>query len=369
MNMNNPMFTNAFDNMNPEMLRNMSKMVDGMSDDQLKQMISRSGMGNIDPQFYRQQLKFMSSMSDKDLENMKNLNKSKFTNGGNQTNNFSSNNTNNNSQNNQNQSNNSSKQNQNSTDDILKNINETEYNKLLSIKNQGNELFKQGKYSLANEKYSEILNKIINIKPNKNESHLYQELEISSRLNIANCYINLNEYLLTVNECKKVLKIDSNNFKALYRCGIGYFNMNENELALVFFENSLKSKNITKSDEESVNNYLNRIKEKNKKDIVYKTEIKSDTDNKSNVNDILKNELLNNSKDNKNTEHSLDSNKNKIEESSDIKIESLDNKNRINERKLPIAPYSASSVPILPAKTKVPKLAITSIIPINNVII
>lgn len=334
MNMNNPMFANTLNNMNPEMIRNMSKMVEGMSDDQLKQMISRSGMGNIDPQFYRQQLKFMNSMSDKDIENMKNMSKNNFSNGNNNCN-QSNNNVNQNQNQNQNKK-------QNSTEDILNSINETEYNKLVSIKNQGNELFKQGKYSNANEKYFEILNKITNLKQNKNDNASYEELEISSRLNIAMCYINLKEYLLTVNECKKVLKIDPNNFKALYRCGIGYFNMNENELANVFFENSLKFKDISKTDEENVKNYLNKIKEINainnnkssidnnilnnsSKDNGYNDTNKNKDfnniqENKKNINDILKNELRTSIKENKDNF--------KSDELSDIKVENIENVNK-----------------------------------------
>ncbi len=56
--------------MNPDMLRNASQMFNNMSDEQIKQYASMTGMGNINPSLIRNSASMMSGMKNEDIQNM-----------------------------------------------------------------------------------------------------------------------------------------------------------------------------------------------------------------------------------------------------------------------------------------------------------
>jgi len=86
-------------------------------------------------------------------------------------------------------------------------------------KEEGNNFFKQGKYSLANKRYKKALSYIQygEIKDDKNE---VDQLKVSCHLNIAAILLKNKEYSNVISELKHVLEIEPNNVKALYRRSI-----------------------------------------------------------------------------------------------------------------------------------------------------
>jgi len=141
----------------------------------------------------------------------------------------------------------------------LNHTNDNAYTKLEKIKNKGNDFFKEKKFSEANEKYYEVLNEIEYL--NKEDLTKYKSeinnLELTTRLNLANTRLKLGDYNLAANECLKVLK-SGDNFKAHYRAGLAYYNLKNYDKATSHF---LKAKEIGKGEEEeSINNYIKEMK-------------------------------------------------------------------------------------------------------------
>jgi tetratricopeptide (TPR) repeat protein len=68
------------------------------------------------------------------------------------------------------------------------------------VKDEGNKLFSKGAYAEAIEKYQEVINDLIT-------TPLSPEvigLEVTCRLNIANCCSKLQDYGRAIEECRKV---------------------------------------------------------------------------------------------------------------------------------------------------------------------
>ncbi|CAB3225506.1 unnamed protein product [Arctia plantaginis] len=97
------------------------------------------------------------------------------------------------------------------------------------IKNVGNCFFGDGEYKSAVRKYQKCLrylnhvfNDTENIKETETREHL-QEIRttylLQCNLNLAACYMKLEDYRACVNFCTEVLELDPRNEKALYRRG------------------------------------------------------------------------------------------------------------------------------------------------------
>lgn len=52
-----------------------------------------------------------------------------------------------------------------------------------------------------------------------------KQLRYSSYSNMALCYLKTEEYDLVIENCNKVLSLDSTNSKCYYRRGLAYYNM------------------------------------------------------------------------------------------------------------------------------------------------
>ena len=59
--------------MNPEMMKNATNMIEGMSDSQIQMYLSQMGMSDIDPSMFRNMCQNMPNMSDSQLNSMKNM--------------------------------------------------------------------------------------------------------------------------------------------------------------------------------------------------------------------------------------------------------------------------------------------------------
>ncbi|XP_078272897.1 peptidyl-prolyl cis-trans isomerase FKBP4-like [Rhinoraja longicauda] len=105
------------------------------------------------------------------------------------------------------------------------------------IKEKGTSYFKDGKYKQAIIHYKKIVSWL------EHESGLAEELlkqsnvlRLAAHLNLAMCYIKMDENLQAVENCEKALELDANNEKALFRMGEARLAMNDYELAKANFQ-------------------------------------------------------------------------------------------------------------------------------------
>ena len=165
--------------MNPEMMKNASSMFAGMSDSQIQMYLSQMGMSGINPQMFRSMCQNMSNMSDSQFNNMKQMAQSNINNMSNNNNN--SNNYNNNTNNNLNTNNNS-----NNKCTIVEQVKK--------MKEEGNNLFKNGKYEEAIKKYYETIEEIKTAIDKDKYKNDLDAIERQCRLNIANCKLKTKDY-------------------------------------------------------------------------------------------------------------------------------------------------------------------------------
>ncbi|XP_067855760.1 peptidyl-prolyl cis-trans isomerase FKBP4-like isoform X2 [Heptranchias perlo] len=109
------------------------------------------------------------------------------------------------------------------------------------IKEKGTLYFKVGKYKQATIHYKKIVSWL------EHESGLSEEilkqsnaLRLAAHLNLAMCYIKMDENLQAVENCEKALELDANNEKALFRMGEARLAMNDYELAKANFQKLLQ---------------------------------------------------------------------------------------------------------------------------------
>uniref|UniRef100_A0A1I8A962 TPR_REGION domain-containing protein n=1 Tax=Steinernema glaseri TaxID=37863 RepID=A0A1I8A962_9BILA len=105
-----------------------------------------------------------------------------------------------------------------------------------TLRLQGNDLFKAGKFEEATIKYREALGRVdvllLREKPGDPEWHELDKKNISLYLNLSQCYLNLGEFYDAVRTASEVLKRDASNEKALFRRAkayIGTWELNEAE--------------------------------------------------------------------------------------------------------------------------------------------
>lgn len=99
-------------------------------------------------------------------------------------------------------------------------------------KEEGNALFKAGKYARASKRYEKAVKYIeYDSSFSDEEKKQAKALKISCNLNNAACKLKLKEYKEAEKLCTKVLEMDSMNVKALYRRAQAYINLADLELA------------------------------------------------------------------------------------------------------------------------------------------
>ncbi|CDO65746.1 FK506-binding protein (FKBP)-type peptidyl-prolyl isomerase [Plasmodium reichenowi] len=136
------------------------------------------------------------------------------------------------------------------------------------IKEEGNEFFKKNEINEAIVKYKEALDFFIHTEEWDDQILLDKKknIEISCNLNLATCYNKIKDYPKAIDHASKVLKIDKNNVKALYKLGVAnmYFGFLEEAK-----ENLYKAASLNPNNLDIRNSYelcVNKLKEARKKD-------------------------------------------------------------------------------------------------------
>ncbi|XP_073039272.1 LOW QUALITY PROTEIN: peptidyl-prolyl cis-trans isomerase FKBP62-like [Primulina eburnea] len=99
-------------------------------------------------------------------------------------------------------------------------------------KEEGNALFKAGKYERASKRYEKAVKYIeYDTSFSEEEKKQSKALKVSCNLNNAACMLKLKDYKQTEKLCTKVLELESTNVKALYRRAQAYTNVGDLDLA------------------------------------------------------------------------------------------------------------------------------------------
>ncbi|XP_032898658.1 peptidyl-prolyl cis-trans isomerase FKBP5 [Amblyraja radiata] len=109
------------------------------------------------------------------------------------------------------------------------------------VKEKGTFYFKHGKYKQAQIQYRKIVVWLHQEHCRREEdSQSAKALVLAAHLNVAMCYLKLNEYPKAVESCDKALEMDRVNEKALYRRGEARLCVNEFDLAKADFQRVLQ---------------------------------------------------------------------------------------------------------------------------------
>ncbi|XP_059298484.1 peptidyl-prolyl cis-trans isomerase FKBP62-like [Lycium ferocissimum] len=134
-------------------------------------------------------------------------------------------------------------------------------------KEQGNVLFKAGKYVRASKRYEKAVSFIeYDSSFNDDEKEQAKLLKVSCNLNNAACKLKLKEYKEAEKLCTKVLEIDSKNVKALYRRAQAYIQLVDLDLAELDIKKALEIDPDNRDVKLEYKVLKEKIKEYNKKD-------------------------------------------------------------------------------------------------------
>ncbi|TNN80023.1 Peptidyl-prolyl cis-trans isomerase FKBP4 [Liparis tanakae] len=135
------------------------------------------------------------------------------------------------------------------------------------VKDKGTQYFKEGKYKQASVQYKRIVSWL------EHESGLSEEdeknakaLRLAAHLNLAMCFLKLQEPNTVLENCNKALELQDSNEKALFRRGEALFGMKEFNRARDDFQQVVQLYPANKAAKGQVSLCQKRIKEQHEKD-------------------------------------------------------------------------------------------------------
>lgn len=135
------------------------------------------------------------------------------------------------------------------------------------VKEKGTQYFKDGKYKQASVQYKRIVSWL------EHESGLSEEdekkakaLRLAAHLNLAMCFLKLQEPNVALESCDKALELDSSNEKALFRRGEALLGMKEFDMARDNFQKVVQLYPANKAGKSQLALCQKRIKEQHEKD-------------------------------------------------------------------------------------------------------
>lgn len=144
---------------------------------------------------------------------------------------------------------------------------EEKYKIALRYKERGIELFKDSRITDAFYKFSRACKILITLEPipdlelDKQLESNINNLRFMLYNNMAMCHLSRKNYKHTITLCTKVLDKDKNNVKALYRRGVAYGNMNNNEKAVADMKEVLTLEPNNNAAIEQFNIYNTKLQE------------------------------------------------------------------------------------------------------------
>lgn len=134
-------------------------------------------------------------------------------------------------------------------------------------KEEGNVLFKAGKYERASKRYEKAVNYIgYDSSFSDEEKQQAKVLKITCNLNNAACKLKLKEYKQAEKLCSKVLELDSKNVKALYRRVQAYIQLVDLDLAELDIKKALEIDPDNRAVRMEYKLLKEKVREYNKKD-------------------------------------------------------------------------------------------------------
>lgn len=134
-------------------------------------------------------------------------------------------------------------------------------------KEEGNVLFKAGKYERASKRYEKAVNYIGYDSSFSDEGKQQAKvLKITCNLNNAACKLKLKEYKQAEKLCSKVLELDSKNVKALYRRVQAYIQLVDLDLAELDIKKALEIDPDNRGVRMEYKLLKEKVREYNKKD-------------------------------------------------------------------------------------------------------
>ncbi|KAL6497851.1 Peptidyl-prolyl cis-trans isomerase fkbp62 [Orobanche hederae] len=134
-------------------------------------------------------------------------------------------------------------------------------------KEEGNALFKGGKYAKATKRYEKAAKYIeYDTSFSEDEKKQSKALKVTCNLNNAACKLKLKDYKQAEKLCTKVLELESTNVKALYRRAQAHMNMADLDLAELDIKKALEIDPDNKDVKLGYKALKEKVKEFNKKD-------------------------------------------------------------------------------------------------------
>ncbi|XP_059660064.1 peptidyl-prolyl cis-trans isomerase FKBP62 [Cornus florida] len=134
-------------------------------------------------------------------------------------------------------------------------------------KEEGNALFKAGKYARASKRYEKAAKYIdYDTSFGEEEKKQAKALKVTCNLNNAACKLKLKEFKEAEKLCTKVLELESRNVKALYRRAQAYINLADLDLAEFDIKKALEIDPDNRDVKLEYKTLKEKVKEFNKKD-------------------------------------------------------------------------------------------------------
>ncbi|KAL5550469.1 hypothetical protein UlMin_000645 [Ulmus minor] len=134
-------------------------------------------------------------------------------------------------------------------------------------KEEGNLLFKAGKYERASKRYEKAARYIeYDSSFSDEEKQQAKVLKVSCNLNNTACKLKLKDYKQAEKLCTKVLELDSQNVKALYRRAQAYIQLVDLDLAEMDIKKALEIDPENRDVKLEYKILKEKVKEYNKKD-------------------------------------------------------------------------------------------------------
>ncbi|KAL1328621.1 hypothetical protein HN51_038443 [Arachis hypogaea] len=134
-------------------------------------------------------------------------------------------------------------------------------------KEEGNALFKAGKYERASKRYEKAIKYIeYDSSFSDEEKQKTKVLKVTCNLNNAACKLKLKDYKQAEKLCTKVLELDSRNVKALYRRAQAYIQLVDLDLAEMDIKKALEIEPDNRDVKIEYKILKDKVREYNKKD-------------------------------------------------------------------------------------------------------